>query len=97
MRTRLCELHPVCGPVSDLLLLGIAEHLHRRFVRCLAIAVDRLRRAVALQRLLHEAQSCLLVAGLGDVAFEDLALLIDRASEIDPCTIQVGFAALRVT
>lgn len=37
---------------------------------------------MALERLLHERQSPLLVAGFRDIALEDLALMIDGAPEI---------------
>jgi len=37
---------------------------------------------VALERLLHEGERCLLVSDLGDVALEDLAPLVDCAPEV---------------
>lgn len=90
-------LTPVVGPASDLLLAGVAQLFHRRPVRAKAIGDDLLRRSVTLRRLVHEAQCGVFIAGFGDVAFEDIAFLIDRLLQIYHLAVEVGFAALRVT
>ena len=66
-------LGAVVGPAADLLLRGIAELVHRRPVGAQPVSSDAFGRAVTLQRLLHEGQGGRLFAGLGDVAFENLA------------------------
>ena len=75
-------LHPVVGPASHLLLVGIAKLGHRRLVGAQAIGGDGVGTAVALERLLHEGHRRGLVAGLGDKALEDLAFVIDRAPQV---------------
>ena len=42
-----------------------------------------------LKRLLHEAQCCVLVAGFGDVAFQDLSFVIHGPSQIDHLPIEL--------
>jgi hypothetical protein len=74
--------HPIVGPAADLLFSSIAQLIHGGAVRPQAIGGDRLWRAVALQRLLYEAQGSRLVAGFGNVALEDLALVVDRAPQV---------------
>lgn len=44
---------------------------------------------MALQRLLHEAKRCILVAGPGDVALKDLALLIYRSPQVNHFTVEL--------
>lgn len=75
-------LHPVVGPASYFLFLGIGQGGHCCPVRALAVGCDRLWRAVALQCLLHKSESSLLVSGLGDLAFEHFAHLVDDAQQI---------------
>jgi hypothetical protein len=50
-----------------------------------AIAAARAR----YERLLHEAKSCVLVARLRDVAFEDLALLVDGSPEVHHLAVEL--------
>jgi len=71
-------LDTVVGPTADLLLIGIAERIHRRAVRAQPVGGDRLGLAVTLQCLLHEGECCILVPGPRDVALEDLAFVVDR-------------------
>lgn len=52
---------------------------------------------VAFQCLLEEAQGSFLVAYLGDVALQDLDLLVDRTPQVMRLTIDVRYAATRVT
>jgi hypothetical protein len=47
---------PVVGPASDLLLLHVTKLFHCCTIRPQTVSCDRLRAAVTLQRLLHEAQ-----------------------------------------
>ena len=75
-------LHPVVGPAADLLLLAIAELVHRRSIGTKTIGGDRFYRAVALQGLPDEGKGCLLVAGLGDITLKNFALLVDRTPQI---------------
>ena len=49
-------LDPIVGPAADLLLVGIAELIHRGAVGSKTVGGDLLRRSGALQRLLHEGQ-----------------------------------------
>ena len=60
-------LHPVVGPTTHLLLLGIAEFIHRCTIRAKVIGGDRLRVAMALEHLLYEGESSSLVPGEGRV------------------------------
>jgi hypothetical protein len=85
----LTAFDPVVSPASDLLIVGIAEVFHRRAVRSKPISGDCLRRPMPLQRLLHEAQRCVLIAGFGDVAFEDLPFVIHGPPQIDHLAIQL--------
>ncbi len=73
---------PVVRPAPHLLFAGVTKLSHRSFVRGETIGGDLSGRTVAFERLLHEPQRCLLVALLGDIALEDLALLIDRAPQV---------------
>lgn len=52
----------VVGLATDLLILLVAETLHRGSVRAQAVGGDGLWRTVTLQRFLHERQRCALVA-----------------------------------
>jgi hypothetical protein len=72
----------VVGPAADLLLLRVADLVHRRLVGAKAVGGDRLGRAVALQRLLDERQRRGLVPLLGDKGFQHLALMVDGAPEV---------------
>lgn len=51
---------------------------------------------MALQRLLHEPERCRLVAGLRDVALEDLALVIDGAPQIHHLAIELHEHLIKV-
>src|SRR6478735_451191 len=44
---------------------------------------------MALERLLHEGQGCCLVPRPGDVALEDLALLVDCSPQVDHLAVQL--------
>lgn len=81
--------NPVVDPAADLLLVGIAELAHRGTIGFEAIGNDGRRRAVALERLPHERQRGRLVAGPGDVALKDFALVIDRAPELDHLAVEL--------
>jgi hypothetical protein len=59
-----------------------AEPVHRGLVGAKAIGGDLFRRSLALERLLHEGQRRVLVAGFRDVALENLAFLVDRAAQV---------------
>lgn len=85
------------GPAPHLLLPGIAELVHRCTVATQAIGGDRLRCAVALERLLHEGEGRLLVACLRDEAFEDFTFVIDSTPEVHHLAVQlhVHLAACR--
>ena len=52
-----------------------------------------------LQRLCHEAQSCGLVAGFGNIAFQHLALVIDGAPQVHhlPVHPHVSFIQMPLT
>jgi hypothetical protein len=51
---------------------------------------------MALQRLLHEVQRRVLVAGLRNVTLEDLAFLVDRAPQLDHLAIQFHVHLIKV-
>ena len=55
---------------------------HRGGIRAQTVGDDPFRFSMALQGLLHEAQASKFIALLGHVAFENLALMIDRAPEV---------------
>ena len=44
---------------------------------------------MALERPLHEAEACRLVAGSGDVALEHLAFMVDRSPKVDHLAVQL--------
>jgi hypothetical protein len=75
-------LNPVVGPSADRLFVTVTKHVHRSAIRAEAIGSNGLYRVVPLQGFLHEGQSCLFVAGLGDVAFQYLAFLVDGAPKV---------------
>ena len=80
---KVAVFNPVVGVSADLLLLLITKLAHRRAVGSKAVGNDRLGRSVTLQRLLHEGERGFPVPGFSHVAFEDLALVIDRAPKVD--------------
>jgi len=51
---------------------------------------------VAFQRLLHERKVCLLLACLGEVALEHLALLIDRSSKVMHLAVDLHINLIKV-
>ena len=80
-------LGPVVRPAAGLLLLLTAEFREGRFVRAQSIGDDCLRGTMSLQRLADETQGGSLVAGPGNVAFQDFALLVDRSPQVYHLTI----------
>ena len=44
---------------------------------------------MTLQRFLHEPERGVFVSGFGDVALEDLALVIDRSPEVDHLAVEL--------
>lgn len=64
-------LETVVLPTSDLLLLLIPQLDHGCAVGAKSVGDDGLGRTMPLQRLLHEDNRRLLIAGFGDVALED--------------------------
>lgn len=75
-------LNPVVGPAADLLLLPIAQLVHRCAVGPQAVGSNCLDATVPLQRLLYECQRSFLISGLSDVTLEDLTFLVDRALQV---------------
>lgn len=68
--------------------LQITLFTHRRGARSQPVSDDDCGRAVTLHGLLDEPQSRAFVALPGDVAFEDLAFVIDRMPELHHLTVQ---------
>lgn len=90
-------LHLVVGPAANPLFVAIAERVHCSAVGAQTVSGDGFCRSVPLQRLLDEGKGSLLVAGLGDVTLQNLALLVDGTPQIMHLCADVGYAALRVT
>ncbi len=88
---------PIVHPATDLLLRAIAQFVHSCAVSAEPIRGDGLDATMPFQCLLDEGKGSLLVACLGDVALEDLAFLVDRTPEVMLLSVDVGYAALRVT
>ncbi len=87
---------PVVRPAPNLLFAGVTKLSHRSFVRGETIGRDLSGRTVALERLLHEPQRCLLVARLRHVALEDLALLIDPAPQVMQLSVDLHVDLIEV-
>ncbi len=86
-------LDPVVGPAADLLFFLVAQVFHRRAVGSKAVSRDCFRQAMPLQRVLHKVQCSVFIAGPGDIAFQDFALLIDRPPEINHLAIELHVAS----
>lgn len=80
-----------------LLLRAIAQFIHLSGIRTQAVGRDRLCASVPLQGLLDEGKRSSLVACLGDVAFKNLTLVVDRAPQVMLLPVDGGYAPLRVT
>jgi hypothetical protein len=80
---------PVVQPLPHFAAVEISQFTHRCRVGSQAVGDDHRWFSVPLQRLLHEGQSRGFVPFLRDVAFEDLALVIDRAPQVDHLTVQL--------
>jgi hypothetical protein len=75
-------LHPVVGPAADLLLIAIAELVHRRAVGTQTIGGDGINQAVMLGRFFIEGDGSLLVAVLGNETAENLAFLFNCPPQV---------------
>jgi hypothetical protein len=71
-------LGPVVEIPAHLPAIQITEFAHRCRVGSQPVGNDDLGLAMALHRLLHEAQSRGFIPLPGDVAFQHLAFVIDR-------------------
>ena len=90
-------LHPVV-----LLSLYLAAMFYIQFTHCCrvgfeAVGDDPFCLTVPLQRFAKELQSRPFVAFLGDITLEDLASVVHCPPQIVRLSIDVGYAALRVT
>ena len=83
-------LYLIVLPTPHFLAFDIPKIAHCSFVRGQAIRGDFIARAMALERLSHEAQSSLLIAGLGDIAFEDFSFLVHRTPKVVRLTIDLN-------
>lgn len=88
--------NPVVGPTSDLLLVGVSKLLHRRTVGAQTIRRDRVGLSVALERLLHKGERCLLITRFCNVALEDFAFLIDRSPEVYHLAVELHVQLVEV-
>ena len=90
-------LDPIIQPAAHLPAVQISQIPHRRWIGFQAIGNDRLGLSMTFQRLLQECQGRSFIPLSGDVALEDLALMINRPPQVMPLAVDVGYAALRVT
>ena len=74
-------LNPVIEVLSHLLSFNISQFAHRGRVGTQPVSDDDLRLAMAFQRLLEELQSRRFVSLFRDIAFQDLAFVIDCAPD----------------
>lgn len=92
---KVAVLDPVVGPAPDLLLLAIPERGRRCLVKTQSIGGDCSRRSVPLDRPLYEAKRSSLVACPGDVALQNLALVVDGSPEVDHLPFSFTYISLR--
>ena len=82
-------LDPVVGPATNLLFVLTAKIGHGGPIGSKPVRCDCCRQSVATQRLLREGESQRFIPGFGDVALQDLALVVDRPPEVDHLSIEL--------
>ena len=82
-------LGPVVGMAANLPPLLVTQFAHRSWIGLQAVGNDGFRSTMPLQRLLEEPQSGRFIAFPGDIAFEHLALVIDRAPQVMHLTVDL--------
>ena len=82
-------LGSVVQPAAHLAAVQIAQLPHRCRVGSQSVRNDCLRTSMAPQGLLQKGQSRCFVALFGNVAFQDLAFVIDRSPQIMAFTIDL--------
>lgn len=75
---------------TDLLAVAVSNLSHRGAIRSKAVSDDDLRSAVSLHGLLQKPERCGLIPGLGDVALQHLALVIDSSPEVVLDTVDLN-------
>lgn len=75
-------LCPVVEMSTDLLAVIHSDLFHGSTIGPKPISNDSLRRPISLHRFLQKCKCGLLIPGLGDIGFENLAFMIDCAPEI---------------
>jgi len=88
---------PIVYPAAHLTTIDIAERAHGSLVGSHTIGDDCLGPAMALQGFLQKRQSSSFIPLSRHVALENLTFVIDGAPKVMLLSVDVGYAALRVT
>lgn len=88
--------NPIVEPPPHFATFEIAQVLRRRRVGAQPVDDDLLGRSVAFQRLLEEPKSGGFVPFSGDVVFEHLASVIDRAPQVVRLAIDLHVHLIKV-
>ena len=89
-------LGPIVEPMPHLAACEIAQLAPGHGIASESIRQDFRRWSMPLQRLRHEGKSRAFVPFPGDAAFQDLALVIDGAPEIDPLSVHLDVHLIQV-
>lgn len=93
----MCIFDPAIFPPPYYSAISDAKLFERGWIGFETIGHDLDRASMTFQGFLEETQSCLFVQLFRDIAFQDLAFVIDGTPQVMGLTIDVRYAALRVT